>query len=186
MNSLNLPISNKDTIEECLHKVKQCDNDALAMLYEQIRVPVYNFAMSIVRNRAVAEDILQETIIKIYESIDTYKSKGKPMAWILTITKNNALMKIRNQSKITEMDEEEWNKIEANENINKDERILLKAALKELTDEERQIITLYVLSGLKHREIAKVLEIPLATTLSKYHRALKKLRAIMAEEVKNG
>ena len=49
-----------------------------------------------------------------------------------------------------------------------------------LSDEERQIVALHALSGFRHREIAEVLELPLATVLSKYHRALKKLRSRLA------
>lgn len=172
-------------IEEYLYRIKLYDKNALAMLYEEVRIPVYNFAMSIVKNKSIAEDILQDTIIKIYDSIESYKPKGTPMSWILTITRNNALMKIREQNKNNEMEDEDWDKLEGEECIIKDEYILLKASMQELTDEERQIITLYVLSGLKHREIAKILKLPLATTLSKYHRALKKLKARM-EGYKNG
>ena len=58
-----------------------------------------------------------------------------------------------------------------------EERAALKAALESLTDAERQIVLLHAASGLKHREIGKLLDLPLATVLSKYHRAVKKLRA---------
>ena len=52
-------------------------------------------------------------------------------------------------------------------------------ALAILGDQERKIVMLHAISGLKHREIAELLELPLATVLSKYHRALKKLRVFM-------
>ena len=58
-----------------------------------------------------------------------------------------------------------------------EERHVLHTALTALEDTERQVILLHAVSGLKHREIAELLEIPLATALSKYHRGLKKLRA---------
>jgi DNA-directed RNA polymerase specialized sigma24 family protein len=53
-----------------------------------------------------------------------------------------------------------------------------------LTEEERQIVILRSIEGLKHREIAKLLAIPLGTALSKYHRSLSKLRTILEEEGK--
>ena len=62
-----------------------------------------------------------------------------------------------------------------------EERLLLEAAFKQISDDERNIIVLHVLSGLKHREIAQLLELPLATVLSKYHRALKKLKGLLEE-----
>ena len=49
--------------------------------------------------------------------------------------------------------------------------------LSALSDEERQIVTLHALTGLRHREIAALLELPLPTVLSKYHRAIRKMRA---------
>lgn len=184
MHSLNLIPGKEEErvrkIENYIFKIQNDDKNALANLYEEIRIPVYSFALSIVKNPSVAEDILQDTIIKIYQSSNLYKAKGKPIAWILTITKNNALMKIREQNKIADLSDDDWNNISKEENLNKEELLLLKSSLNELNVEEREIINLYALSGLKHREIAKLLDIPLATVLSKYHRAIKKLRKIMS------
>jgi hypothetical protein len=55
--------------------------------------------------------------------------------------------------------------------------MMLEAVLSALSDEERQIVTLHALTGLRHREIAALLELPLPTVLSKYHRAIRKMRA---------
>ena len=57
-----------------------------------------------------------------------------------------------------------------------EDREVLQQALASLGDVERQVVLLHAVTGLKHREIAALLEMPLATVLSKYHRALKKLR----------
>ena len=65
--------------------------------------------------------------------------------------------------------------------VTSDDRIVLEALLKSLQDTERQILVLHALSGMKHREIASLLQIPLPTVLSKYHRAVKKLGKIMKE-----
>jgi len=187
MYSLNLTSVNDkhSLLEDYLYKVSLNDKDAFGLLYEEIRVAVYNFAFSIVKNRHLAEDILQETAIKIYESAGDYKAKGKPMAWILTITRNNALMKIRSNNKIQDISDVEWNKIKKEENLTKEDVLFLRSSLEKLSDIERQIITLSAVSGLKHREIAHILKLPLTTTLSKYHRAIKKLRSIMGEEDNN-
>ena len=55
-------------------------------------------------------------------------------------------------------------------------RIVLEGVLSLLSDEEREIVLLYAVTGMKHKEIAECLGLKLSTTLSKYHRALKKLR----------
>ena len=59
---------------------------------------------------------------------------------------------------------------------------MLQSLLSQLSDEERQIVTLHALTGCKHREIAAVLNIPLSTVLSKYRRALRKLEKALEEE----
>ena len=60
--------------------------------------------------------------------------------------------------------------------------MMLEAVLSALSDEERQIVTLHALTGLRHREIARDLGLPLSTVLSRYSRALKKLKRCLSEE----
>ena len=55
----------------------------------------------------------------------------------------------------------------------------MQQALASLGEEERRIVLLHAVTGMKHREIAALLELPLPTVLSKYHRALKKMRAYL-------
>lgn len=62
-----------------------------------------------------------------------------------------------------------------------DDRLVLEGVLEKLTEEEREIIMLYAVSGMKHREIAESLDMKLSTLLSKYHRGLKKLRSHLEE-----
>ena len=76
-----------------------------------------------------------------------------------------------------QLDEEEWDAIPAEgPALSPEERELLQTALAALEEQERRIVVLHAVTGLKHREIAQLLELPLATVLSKYHRALKKLK----------
>ena len=78
------------------------------------------------------------------------------------------------------LSEEDWDAIPAQEcGLNADERALLQGALARLADEERRIVLLHAVTGMKHRKIAALLELPLPTVLSKYHRALKKMRAYL-------
>ena len=62
------------------------------------------------------------------------------------------------------------------------DRIVLEGVLDLLSEEERKIVMLYAVSGMKHKEIAESLGLKLSTTLSKYHRALKKLRKYLEEK----
>lgn len=155
---------------------------ALAELYRQTSSAVYGFALSMVKNSHDAEDITQDTYLRIFHGAGDYKPQGKPMAWILTIVKNLALMKLRSQKALAPLDREEWNLADASDHVQtRENRIVLEAALRLLADDERQILVLRAVSGLKHREIASLLDLKLATVLSKYHRALGKMRTRLME-----
>lgn len=99
------------------------------------------------------------------------------MGWLLAMARNLALMKLRQGSRQEQLEDEEWDAIPAESPaVTPEDRQVLQQAMAALTDEERQVVMLHAVTGLKHREIAHLLEMPLATVLSKYHRALKKLR----------
>ena len=151
------------------------DRDALAELYKETRAAVYGFSLSILKNSADAEDVLHDTYVSLYVSAASYQSKGNPMAWILTIAKNLALMKLRQRKRLADLESHEWETAAVTDGPSEN-RPLLHAALSILSAEERQVILLHALSCLKHREIAALLDLALPTVLSKYHRALKKLR----------
>ena len=69
------------------------------------------------------------------------------------------------------------------EGLSHDERLLLKVALGALTPSERQVVMLHAVAGLRHREIAAVTDMTLSGVLSKYSRAIKKLKAAMEAEI---
>lgn len=168
-------------IEECIKNIADGNTNSLADLYNITKTSVYGFSLSILKNPHDAEDVLQDVYVKIYENAYTYKSRGKPLAWILTITKNLSYMKIRGQKEevdISELQEVLTN----NSNIINEDKELLLAAFKVLTDEERNILILHANNGFKHREIAKILELPLSTVLSKYNRAIKKIKENLSKE----
>lgn len=184
MLNFNMNTSKRNTealvLDQYIHDISCGDKRALAMLYEQTSSAIYGFALSIVQNTQDAEDVLQEVYVKIFTTAHTYQSKGKPMAWMLTITRNLALMRIREQKKAMLMPTEDIHN-EYQPAVTDEDRMVLEAMLSELKDEERQIVILHSITGLKHREIATLMEIPLPTVLSKYNRALKKLRNTLKE-----
>lgn len=185
--SINAPQTNTDAemLDQYIFSIARGDRSSLGALYEATKAAIYGFALSIVKNQVDAEDILQDVYVKIYAGAQSYKSKGKPMAWMLTITRNLALMKIRDQKKALLMSSEEMSNIHQ-PTVTDEDRMVLQAILGELKDEERYIVVLHSLTGLKHREIATLLELPISTVLSKYNRAIKKLRNILKEEELNG
>mgnify|MGYP000968193010 CR=1 FL=1 len=171
------------TSEDLIARIANGDQKALAELYSQTKTMVYGFALSILRNKHDAEDIMQDTYVKIYASAKEYRSQGKATAWILTITRNLSLMKLRAGKRTDAPTEELWDPPDTHDSIEGSiNRLVLETAMTTLSDEERQIIMLHAVTGQKHREIAALLQMPLSTTLSKYHRGLSKLKKLLKED----
>jgi RNA polymerase sigma factor (sigma-70 family) len=166
-----------------IERIANYDKDALAGLYHMTSASVYSFALSLLKNIQDAEDVLHDTYLQVYKTAARYKSMNEPLAWILTIARNLSLMKLRNRKKIVDSKPQDWNSaFEAIPSVTAEDRLVLVSCMDKLTDEERQIIMLHTVSGYKHREVAGFLKIPLSTALSKYHRAIKKLRILLSEE----
>lgn len=177
-------IRNLDRLEKLLLEMAQGNKNALCSFYEEAKAPVYGFALSILHNRQDAEDALQETFLQVYTAAKDYTPKGKPMAWVLTVTKNLCLMKLREHKKESGLPlEEAVPASRAAYPQSTEEKIVLEAAMTVLSDSERQIVMLHAVSGFKHREIAGFLGLPLPTVLSKYHRAMGKLKKQLSEVV---
>ncbi len=164
-------------LESALARLAAGENNALAVIYDACRTSVYGFALSILKNSHDAEDMMQETFVKVFSEAGRYHPQGKPMAWILTITRNLCLHRMRHTSRILE-NEEDWERHadSAAEGENLLDTIVLREAMTYLSEDERQIVVLHAVSELKHRQIAQIMEMPLPTVLSKYSRAMKKLR----------
>ena len=164
-------------LEELLLRIAQGEQQALEELYRRTRGAVYALALSFLKNAHDAQDVTQDAFVRVWEGAVQYRPQGSPMAWLLTIARNLARMKLRQGARQAELSEEEWEAIPADSpSVTPEDRELLQTALAGLEDQERQVVLLHAVTGLKHREIAALLEMPLATVLSKYHRALKKLK----------
>ena len=185
----SLPAEEKENnellTEDMFQKIGNGDRQAFEFLYIHTYQQVYGFLLSILQSREEAEDVLQETYIKIREHASGYKDKEKPMAWIFRIARNLAYMKLRNKKKffISSIDDVEI-AAEFSDVSNTEDRIVLENAFRVLNLEERQIVILHAVSGLKHKEISSIVKKPLSTVLSKYNRAIKKLeKAVEGDEI---
>lgn len=157
--------------------------DALRRLYEKTSKGVYAYALSLLKNAHDAEDVCQETFLSIYDKAGDYEPQGKPMAWIITVAKRHALTVLRKERGKSYIEEAEKANAEAfSRTENTEQRLLLQAATEVLNDDERQIVMLKAVAGMKAREIGKILGMPLNTVLSKYHRAIGKMRLYIGKE----
>ena len=173
--------------ESLFSRIAAEDKEAFLTLYEKCSSAVFAYALSILRNRTEAEDAMQDTYLKIRSAAHLYRPMGRPVAWIITITRNVCLMQLREKSRTA------WTPPDENSYLHSptssafdafgdaEDRLVLTKMLDLLSEEDRQIIVLHAISGMKHREIAQVMSLPLSTVLAKYRRALQKLRDAFAE-----
>ncbi len=170
-------VRDRQVLEMLLGEIAAGNQEALAQLYRRARTAVYGLALSYVKNAQDAQDLTQDTFVRVWDAAPQYRPQGSPMGWVLTIARNLSLMKLREGQRKGELEEEQWNAIPAQApSISHEDRLLVQNALAALEEQERRIVVLHAVTGLKHREVAALLELPLATVLSKYHRGLRKLK----------
>lgn len=171
-----------NAIDELFIKISLNDMDSLEKLYGATKTMIFGYAFSILKNVSESEDVMQDTYINIYKNIDKYNSRNKALAWMITITKNLCLEKIRRKKKI------DFDTLDNVDNYLKSkdssyDKVLINAILNEMTDEERQIFILNINCGFTFLEISRMLDLKLPTVLSKYNRAIKKVRKKYKEEI---
>ncbi len=170
-------------IDKCLEKIALDDMDGFRELYELTSHILYGFSLSIVKNEYTAQDCLHDSYLKIIEAAKNYVSKAKPLAWMLTITRNTCLQTFRENKNKVDFSEQQWLLQESkDDDVSAADRELLNQCLNKLDDKERQVIMLHSLTGYKFKEIAQLLKLPLSTVLSRHNRALKKLQQMVKQE----
>ncbi len=164
-------------LENCIRDIASGDREALGRLYRETHAAVYAFALSFVQDRHDAEDVLQDVYVRIWQSAPSYRPMGKPQAWIYTIARNLALMEIRRKTRIVPVSPGDWQEIFSEcPAVDAEDAQVLASVMGLLDEDERRIVLLHAAAGFKHRESAELLGLGLSTVLSKYSRALKKLR----------
>lgn len=172
----------KQFLDRCMSAVASGDRAAFARLYERMSAPVYGFALSIVRERTDAEDVMQTVFLRIWDHAGQYCPGTDPKAWILKITRNQALMLLRAKKRTVAI-EERPEETGGDEAASVTDRLLLQTLLDQLDETERQIVMLFAVEGYSHKEIASILGKAYATVRWKYSNAMKKLtRKLQTED----
>ncbi|MGD9901323.1 MAG: RNA polymerase sigma factor [Spirochaetales bacterium] len=168
----------KNLLENNMQKMQTGSEEAFEVVYNITRKKVFFVILSIIKDYGLAEELMQDTYIKIRQTIGSYKIDTNASAWIITIAKNIAINAYnRRKHEVISADAENeylfYSKTEETVLNN----MMLKKLLNHLDEDERQIVILYSM-GYKHREIAKELQKPLGTVLWIYNKAIKKLKNI--------
>lgn len=164
-------------LDELMLELKKGDQRALVEIYSETKRAVFSVAYGISNSKFDAEDVMQDTYLKICGSINLYAQGTSPKAWICRIARNIAIDKYRKNKRNVSFDEAFMgvpteNKTE--ENAEADD--ILRIARELLNDTEYQIIYMHTIGDMQHREIAKVLEMPHATVRWNYSQGIHKLK----------
>ncbi len=166
------------------HVAQGC-SESLEQLYNACARGVYAVAYSIVKSHAAAEDIMQDTFVRVWASASTFTAVGNGRAWIYRIARNlalNAVTRGRTDS-LDAITEDNGDRI-ASSASTEDSAVIghsIDSALDSLGDKEREVITLHSMSGLTLNEIADLLDVPLGTVKWRHAQALKKLRSMLSD-----
>ena len=170
------------------------DETALAPLVERYKRMVYRLAVQITKNHADADDVMQETFIKVYRSIRTFRRDAAFETWLYRIAVNEALSFVkrrerRRESTLETTDTSEYEATTryrtefANDPHTQAEKAELRqyvtAAVNSLSLKHRTVVILHEFEGLTHAEIASILNCSEGTVRSRLHYARKKLRTLL-------
>ncbi len=165
--------------EKAILRIADGDHEALAVIHRVMKRQIYAVAYAVLRDFALSDDVVQETYVKILEKAFSYRRGTNARAWVLSIARNLAIDVYRKRR--FEFPEEDAGELAETRDARFDESELLssmevKRALDALNDEERQIVTLKIYAGLRHKEIASLLGVTEEACKKKYQRAAAKLR----------
>ena len=168
-----------------IHKIAIGDMEALEALYETHKVRVYRLALSILGDPYLAEDVTQETFLRIQERASSYRRNISEAAWIATIARNLSYDYLRKRSReTTESLEQETDaksplvaalNQQAVENTDDSSDLYYLDLISPLTPDEREIINLHILADLSWKEIGQIMGQKSDACRKRYRRALEKL-----------
>ena len=167
---------------------KDRSDDAFRSLFEEYGPRVRNFMLRQGADADVAEDLAQETLITVWRKAGMYSAdKGSATTWIYTIARNLRTDHLRRRRVWQELTDEQAealpsNEMPADEAVSERQRqVRVQAVLKELPEEQVEVVTLAFIDGLSHGEIADRLGLPLGTVKSRIRLAYQKLRTALED-----
>lgn len=172
----------KYTEDELVLLLKQRTQSAFNYLYDNYSSALYTVIISILQDRELASDVLQEVFIKIWRQIEQYDAeKGRLFTWMINIARNASIDTLRSKSYSTQKQNRELTEnvysAAGTSNIETD-KIGLRKLIMNLKDEQKVLVELTYFQGYTQEEISKLLNIPLGTVKTRLRSALIQLRAL--------
>ena len=183
---------------ELVAVLKQKDPAAFERLIAQYGTMLYRVALRLLGQPEEAEEVLQETLLTVYEKIHTFDERSALSTWLYRIVVNTALMRLRVKARIPEevletagppftadgqhaREVAAWALPPEETLLHQEARMILQQAMARLPERYRAVYVLAEVEGLPHQETAAVLELTVATVKTRLHRARLFLREALAD-----
>ncbi|WP_380057898.1 sigma-70 family RNA polymerase sigma factor [Falsihalocynthiibacter sp. SS001] len=173
-------------IEEMIVRVGIGDRSAFNSLYEATSAKLFGVCLRILKNRAEAEEALQEAFVRIWQKANGYASNGySPMTWLITLTRNLAIDKLRARKAPTTDIDAVPNLSDSGPNPEEaamaaSERGQIDACLNELETDRGDAVRGAYLEGESYQELAERFEVPINTMRTWLRRSLLKLKECLS------
>ena len=167
-----------------IEKVARGDSDSFSSLYDQFHISVFNYILRLVHQTEVAEELLQETFLGVWQSAKRFRKKSSVKTWIFRIAHNKVVSWLRKQGRlqtsllenITSSSQARYDNLPEEISIQNWEHDQVRAALNKLTPSHRAVIELTFVNGFAYSEIAEILNCPVGTVKSRMSYGLKYLQ----------
>lgn len=172
--------------------IEKHDQQAFSSLVERHQDRVFGFLMGMVHNRDVANDLFQETFLRVIRAMHdergSYTQQGRWIAWVMQIARNAALDYLRSQKKWRDVDGEEtafWDRLpddgqSVDDRLDRSEKMrMIEECIRRLPDEQREIVLLRHETDLTFREIGELTGVSINTALGRMRYALINLRKML-------
>ena len=184
-------MSDKELIQQFLSGEKE----GIEKLINRHKTKVYTYILLVVKNQQLAEDIFQDTFIKVIRSLidGKYKDNGRFVSWVIRIAHNLVIDHFRKEKQINTLSNDDYESdifnskklsdqniedVMINEQITNDVRLLID----ELPEEQKQVILLRHYGGMSFKEIAEQTDVSINTALGRMRYALINLRKLIAQK----
>ncbi len=169
-------------VDALIARCKAGDQEAHYSLYKMYSKAMYNVGYRIIRNEDEAEDVLQEAFVSAFRSLDHYRGDSTFGAWLKRIVINKAINALNKRKHESFPEDETFDVAEEEEPVDYGNELTVervKRGIEQLPDGYRSVLSLYLLEGYDHQEIAEILGITESTSKSQLNRAKSKLRMLL-------
>ncbi|MCB0545962.1 MAG: sigma-70 family RNA polymerase sigma factor [Phaeodactylibacter sp.] len=173
--------------QDILRLLQERDQRAITLLYEYYSPALYNIILQLVRTEAIAEEVLQDAFLKIWEKVEQYDpKKGRLFTWMVRVCRNTAIDTLRSgQFKKGSKTDTLPDSVDNDEALSQSPTETdpgLRKVVSKMDEQSRKIIDLLFFQDYTQSEASELLGIPLGTIKSRSRKAIQDLRTILKDE----